>query len=439
MSVKQLEPGKYKVTVWWSENGRRRKRELTVCGSLRDARRFERDLKNEMKAGNLVAQQEVQRPIPNFKDFTAEWFQAYVVPNNKPSEQDNKKIVLTKHLKPFFGHLNIDEIDVYLIEQFKAQQNRKGYAPATINLHLAYLRKCLQCATEWGLIEKNPASAVKKVKDDAEKWTFLDFEEAEAFLAAASEKWRPVFLVTLETGMRRGEMLGLRWRDVDWTNHLINVRHTLYKGELQTPKSKGSRRAIPRTERVYEALSALRKRPSALEEEHVFSSDAGTPLNGGNVRRAMAATLKRAKMRWVRFHDLRHTFASHLAMSGIPIRTIQQLMGHEGLEMTLKYAHLTEGHQRDAMDKLEHQLQRFRNTRGVAKIQAVARWCFWRRAEVRGNRRVWSAFAGGHWVAKLVTVRDAGDTDVPPSKKGQPFRIALFELVGATGFEPATP
>ena len=175
MSVKQVEPGKYKVTTWWTENGRRRKRELTVCGSLRDAKRFERDLKNEMRAGNLVAQQEVQRPIPTFKDFTEEWFLAYVVPNNKPSEQDNKRISLDKHLMPFFGHLTIDDIDVYLIEQFKAQQNRKGYAPATINLHLACLRKCLQCAMEWGLIEKNTASSVKKVKDDSAKWTFLDF------------------------------------------------------------------------------------------------------------------------------------------------------------------------------------------------------------------------------------------------------------------------
>ena len=80
----------------------------------------------------------------------------------------------------------------------------------------------------------------------------------------------------------------------------------------------------------------------------------------------MAATLKRAMMRKVRFHDLRHTFASHLAMASVPIRTIQQLMGHESLDMTLKYAHLTEGHQREAMDKLQHQLQRFRNTQGCS-------------------------------------------------------------------------
>ena len=77
-------------------------------------------------------------------------------------------------------------------------------------------------------------------------------------------------------------------------------------------------------------------------------------------------------MRKVRFHDLRHTFASHLAMASVPIRTIQQLMGHESLDMTLKYAHLTEGHQREAMDKLQHQLQRFRNTQGVAQNQGVA-------------------------------------------------------------------
>ena len=370
MSVKQIEPGKYKITLWWTENGRRKKRELTVCGSLRDAKRFERDLTNEMKAGRLVAQQEEQRPIPTFKDFGGEWFEAYVMPNNKPSEQDNKRITLDKHLLPFFGHLTVDAIDTYGIEQFKAQQNRKGYAPATINLHLACLRKCLQCAMEWGIIEANPARAVKKVKNDVEKWTFLDFDEAEAFLAAASDKWRPVFLVTMETGLRRGEVLALRWRDIDWNNRLVNVRHTLYKGELDTPKSRGSRRSIPMTDRVHTTLAELRRQPSAIEAEYVFVSEVGTPLNPGNLRRALTATLKRAKMRKVRLHDLRHSFASHLAMAGVPIRTIQQLMGHESLDMTLKYAHLSEAHQRDAIDalqtKLQHELQRFRNTPGCS-------------------------------------------------------------------------
>jgi len=317
-----------------------------------------------MKAGRLVAQQEEQRPIPTFKDFTEEWFQAYVMPNNKPSEHDNKRITLDKHLLPFFGHLTIDNIDTYSIEQFKAQQCRKDYAPATVNLHLACLRKCLQCAMEWGLIETNPARAVKKVKNDAQKWTFLDFDEVEAFLAAASDKWRPVFLTIMETGLRRGEVLALRWRDIDWSNRLVNVRHTLYKGELDTPKTKASIRSIPMTDRVYAVLAALRRQPGALEAEHVFASEVGAALNAGNLRRGLEATWKRAKMRKIRPHDLRHTFASHLAMAGVPIRTIQQLMGHESLDMTLKYAHLTEGHQREAMDKLEQQLQRFRNTHG---------------------------------------------------------------------------
>ena len=366
MSVKQIEPGKYKITLWWTDNGRRKKRELTVCGSLRDAKRFERDLTNEMKAGRLVAQKEEQRLIPTLKDFSEEWFQAYVMPNNKPSEQDNKRISLDKHLLPFFGHLTIDNIDAYVVEQFKAQQNRKGYAPATINLHLACLRKCLQCALEWGLIETNPAMAVKKVKNDAEKWTFLDFDEAQAFMAAASDRWRPVFMVTMETGLRRGEVLALRWRDIDWSNRLVNVRHTLYKGELQTPKSRGSRRSIPMTDQVHTILAELRRQPAALGAEHVFVSESGTPLDPGNLRRALTATLKRANMRKIRYHDLRHTFASHLAMAGVPIRTIQELMGHETLDMTLKYAHLTEGHQREAMDKLQQQLQRFRNTQGCS-------------------------------------------------------------------------
>ena len=354
MGIKTIGRNKHVITLQWTDDGRRRKRRLTVYGSRKSAERYEKDLKSEMRAGRLVAQQDEQDTpsVPTFSEYAEIWFQDHVQ-DNKPNEVRSKRLNLDNHLLPYFGKLRLDEIPRLMVQRFKREHAGMGYAPSTVNNRLAHLSRLFNCAIDDGYLEFSPASRVKKLKDDAEKWCFLDFDEADQFLLAAPERWRPIFEFAIETGLRKGEILALRWKDVDETNRLINVRHTLYNGQLQTPKSKSSSRAEPMTQRVVEMLTAL---PRA--SDFVFPSDAGTPFDSSNLNRPLAIANQNSGLdKRVRFHDLRHTFASHLALAGVPIKAIQDLLGHATMTMTLRYAHLSPEAHRQAILKLENHKQ----------------------------------------------------------------------------------
>lgn len=362
--TRRVSPNKYLIDLRWTENGRRRRRRITVLGSAKDAERYESRLKAEMKAGQLVAQQE-NSDIPTFEVFSDTWFQSYVVPTNKPSEQDNKRIFLKKHLIPFFGNCRLDKINHYIIEQFIAQQVAKGYAPASTNLHLSTLKRALKSAVEWSILKKNPADTIKKLKNEAESWQFLDFDESEAFLNAVPAKWKTLFLVAIRTGLRKGELCALRWRDVDWANQAIHVRHSLYKGELTSPKSKDSIRTVPLPTDAREALQEHREREQSFKTEFVFPSSTGGPLEPRTLQRPLRTANKNSGFeKQLRFHDTRHTYASHLVMAGVPIRTVKDLLGHSSLDQTLRYAHITGETHREAVKALEATLKtKRRNSR----------------------------------------------------------------------------
>lgn len=366
--ARRVGPNKYLIDLRWTENGRRRRRRITVSGSAKDAERYESRLKAEMKAGQLVAQQE-NSEIPTFEAFSDTWFRSYVIPTNKPSEQDNKSIFLKKHLVPFFGNCRLDKITHYAIEQFVAGQVASEYAPATINLHLSTLKRALKSAVEWGILKKNPADTIKKLKNDAESWQFLDFDEAEAFLSAVPLQWKTHFLVALRTGLRKGELCALRWRDVDWANQAIHVRHSLYKGELTSPKSKDSIRTVPLPADAKQALQEQREKEQSFKTEFVFPSRSGGPLEPRTLQRPLRAANKNSGLdKRLRFHDTRHTYASHLVMAGVPIRTVKDLLGHSSLDQTLKYAHITGETHREAVQTLEATLEAKRKKSAVVQF-----------------------------------------------------------------------
>ncbi len=161
--------------------------------------------------------------------------------------------------------------------------------------------------------------------------------EAAATLPHGAHRYlRPIVIVALNTGMRKGEILRLRWRDIDWTERTITILLTK-TNEVRT---------VPMNEAVRQALGALK----STEGEYVFSRDGVTPL--GEIRKSFAAALQKAKIQEFRFHDLRHTFASHLVMRGCDLRTVQQLLGHKQIAMTMRYSHLSKAHLADAVEKL---------------------------------------------------------------------------------------
>ncbi len=212
--------------------------------------------------------------------------------------------------------------------------------PSTVNRELAILRHLLRLGEEWGYIEKVPK--IRLAKEPEGRLRFLEEDEITRLLtASAASKNRylaAIVTIALHTGMRKGEIMGLEWERVDFSRGVILLEQT----------KSGRRREIPMNRAVDDALAAL---PGAKAEGPVFRKANGGAW--GNIRTAFERACQEAKITGFRFHDLRHTFASHLVMRGRSLKEVQELLGHREFTMTLRYAHLSPDRLREAVASLE--------------------------------------------------------------------------------------
>jgi len=234
--------------------------------------------------------------------------------------------------------------------------------PASVNRELAFLKHLFNVAIADGKAETNPVRSVKLFRENNKRVRFLSDEEEKALRKAIGETEWPLVAVAIHTGLRQSEQFHLRWEHVDFNTGILTV-----------PRSKhGEARRVPMNDTVRDLLRA---RPSRLKSPFVFPSETGeTPIDARNyMRRTFLPALKAAKIEGLRWHDLRHTFASRLVMAGADIRTVQELMGHKTLAMTLRYSHLSPAHQLDAVQRLNRKpTDTATDTAADAKKTAVA-------------------------------------------------------------------
>jgi integrase len=183
-----------------------------------------------------------------------------------------------------------------------------------------------------------------------QEFDFLDFGEADRLLegAAKVEEWSCAVLLAAKTGMRLGELRALRWQDVDLGAGRVHVTRNLWRFQEGTPKN-GKSRTVDLPASAVAALKVHRH----LRGKRVFLAPSGDDYSLGEWRSGLYRACRRAGLREVGWHVLRHTFASHLAMRGVPIRAIQDLMGHRTIQMTMRYAHLAPGATRAAVATLD--------------------------------------------------------------------------------------
>lgn len=295
---------------------------------------------------NPPAAEKKETEVPRFCEF-ADQFLAVAAMQNKPSTQQDKASILKHHLTPSFGKKRLTDITYASIQDYAAGKAMK-LSKKTVNNHLTVLRRLLVVAKKRGLIQAVPEIEWLKAPDP--EFDFLDFEEAERLLAAAEQgEWRTMILVALRTGMRQGEILALRWEDVDLGKGQLSVRRSVTREIITTPKS-GKSRDIPLGDEVLAALKAHRH----LRGQLVFCTDYGRMLKKNEVKHPLWRATRKAGLRRIGWHTLRHTFASHLAMRGVPLKAVQELMGHATMEMTMRYAHLSPHVPRDAVKLLDH-------------------------------------------------------------------------------------
>jgi integrase len=251
------------------------------------------------------------------------------------------------HFEPFFGPVTVDRIDRRLIEAFDAELARKELSVKSRKNALGILNSVFDFAIREGWAGRNPVKEVESpvgVEVDADIH-FLEVGEIDALLAGVPDDdlgrvERVMYLTAAMTGLRQGELLGLRWIDVDLPAGRIRVRRNFVRGEFGTPKSKRSTRSVPLATRLAHELENLRTTSTYITDtDLVFAHPhTGKPIDRSRLLKRFKAALRRADLREIRFHDLRHTFGTRMAAQGVPMRTLQEMLGHRDFKTTLIYA-----------------------------------------------------------------------------------------------------
>ena len=322
--------------VWWiryaDQYGRIHRERV---GSRSAAIEAYRRRKDQVKAGAFFPEQ-VNRRDTLFEDMAKLYLEEYSRVNKRSYKDD---CIRMNRLMGAFSGKSLREITTQDVERFKARLAQE-VAPATVNHHLKLLKALFNKAIEWGKADSNPVRKVKLFRENNARVRYLTGDEETALMRGILEEYRPIVIMALHTGLRRGELFGLRWQDVNFATGVITI-----------PRSKhGEARHVPMNQVVRETLRTL---PSRLRSEYVFASKVGTALNPDNfIHRVFEPALRRAKIEDFRFHDLRHTFASRLVMAGVDLMTVKELMGHKDIRMTLRYSHLSPGHLKEAVEVL---------------------------------------------------------------------------------------
>lgn len=341
------------------------KRKSIKVGKEAEAEALAAKIREGLELGDLGL--EPKTALPTFGEYAQKWLDGYGETHLKFSTWKGYGAILRDHL----GTLKdrpLDRINRMELKALIFAKLKTGLAPATVSRIKALISGILSHAQDDDLIEANPALRLGRLikgKDRKMDVNPLTREEAQDLLEAVEEhhpRYHPFFLCALRTGMRLGELRGLKWGDIDFRGGFIEVRRAHVKGRDTTPKSGKSRR-VDMSRQLAEILKALlvdRKKEALANgwgevPERVFLNDAGGTIDEGNLRgRVFYRALARAGLRRIRIHDLRHTFASLLIQNGESLAYVKEQMGHSSIQITVDtYGHLVPGANRQAVDRLD--------------------------------------------------------------------------------------
>ena len=296
--------------------------------------------------------------------YLQEWLQS-TQHSVRPSTWRRYEQLLRIHAIPALGTLSLTRLEPHHIQKLYTDCLTQGLAPATVRQLHAVLRRALGQATKWGTVARNVAALVSPPRVKRHEITPLTAAQARALLDAAQDaRLEALYALALSTGMRLGELLGLRWQDVALDAGILKVEHTLLRLrdglQLTEPKTARSRRRIALTPQAVDALRQHRARQAAERlhlgaawEDHdlVFANEIGKPIEAGNLlRRSFWPLLAKARLQRIRFHDLRHTAATLMLQQGVHPKVVSELLGHSSIGLTLDvYSHVIPDMQQHAV------------------------------------------------------------------------------------------
>jgi len=289
-----------------------------------------------------------RKECPTFSEwFKGRFWDEWVIARkNKPTEVRSKDIIY-ENLKPAFGHMPLNEIDVGEVSRFRGKLIKAGLGEKRINNILLVLSKALRYALDCELIVKVPKLGLFKVeRPEIVAWDFEQYARLLTAAKAEGEMWHVAVCLAGEAGLRIGEVKELKWReDVDMIAKTITVNRQTCNGETTTPKGR-TRRVVPMTSALYDAL----KRMETIREGYVVRNLDGTPKPDGEADHAIARICRKAGLPVRYWHTLRHAFGTHAALFGVNPWRLQTWLGHKRIDETMLYVHVAEAHRRDIPD-----------------------------------------------------------------------------------------
>ena len=342
--------GKYKY-VW-----------MGVKGTKREAEKRLSELLHRLDTGAFVSPSKT-----TVADYLRRWLQEYVRPNLSPRGFERYESIARVHLIPDLGAIALTQLRPEHLQRQYASKLGKGLSPRSVRYQHVVLHKALETAMKWGLVVRNVADGVdvpRSRQKDMQTWS--EFEVRHFLEVAKDSPYYALFHTALYTGMRRGELLALRWRDVGVQEiHVNRTLHQLRDGSyvFTEPKSARSRRTIDLSPSSILTLAEHRERQEGVrtvmgipqtQDDFVFSTLEGKPLRPNTVSRAWTMLATRAGLRAIRLHDARHTHASLMLKQGVHPKIVQERLGHGSIQVTLDtYSHVAPGLQRAAAESFD--------------------------------------------------------------------------------------
>lgn len=341
-SVKRKNGNAFRCVIYGADGRRKTKTFPNKTLAKEWERRILRE-RDEQKATGIIVRENVR-----FEEFTDRWFKEKVLVRLAESTRTTYERVLKLHLLPIFGMMRLQDIRVEHANKLVAQLVAAGHSPKGVNGILGVLLTILNDAVEWQCLSRNPLFRYKLMKEPELHFDYWTVPEIRQFLSASQEDPNHLlYVVALNTGMRRGEICAMKWDRIDLIRNQIIVSRTLGRYGLSETTKTGRKRYVPINQVVRGVLEHLLKKRKG---DFVFCDDEGNCVDAHHIYRDFQNAQRRAGFtKLIRFHDLRHTFASHFMMNGGNIYDLQKILGHTTLEMTQRYAHMSPAHLAEAV------------------------------------------------------------------------------------------
>lgn len=359
--------------------GKRKQQWVSVKGTKKEAEKKLAELHHQMDTGSFIKPSKLK-----VGDFLKQWLNDYVNTHVRAATAEGYRIIVECHLIPNLGAIVLSELKPAHLQRYYAKalkegrrDGRGGLAARTVGHHHTVLKEALSHAIKWELIYRNVGDAVDPPRPVEQELSALDSEGLGQLLETArGTMYFPLIHLATYTGMRRSELCGLRWKDVNLlhgTVSIVQILHCLRGGRivLEAPKTPKSKRLIGLSPDAILALRSYRDMVEADQEQRgspftsdrlVFSKPDGSPLLPNTVTHAVGKIVRRAGLSGVTLHSLRHSHASVMLQEGVSSRTVADRLGHSNVVITLgTYSHLTPGVKEDAAMRFEEALHKAKN------------------------------------------------------------------------------